>query len=82
MKEDKYLFITVSINSLVAFPYVFGNVVKILTGIKFYISLFLEVPSSSGETTAISALPGKRPFEKLLFIAFYKFRRNNMHSEV
>ena len=72
MKGDKYLFIALSINFLVTFSYIFENVVKILTGQKFYIPFLLEVPLSGGETMAILASSGKMPFDKLLFIAFDK----------
>ena len=59
MKENKYLFIALSINFLVTLSCIFEDVVKILTGRKFDISFFLEVPLSSDETMAILASPGK-----------------------
>ena len=48
VKEDKYLFIFVSIKFLVTFSWLFGNVIKIITGQKFDWSFFLEVLLSSG----------------------------------
>ena len=69
MKWDKYLPIALSINFLVTLSYIFENVIKILTGRKFYISFLLEVALSSGETMAILASSGKMVFDKLLFIA-------------
>ena len=59
MKEDKYLLSAVSINFLATFSFIFENVVKILTGRKSDISLFLEIPLSSGETMKFLALSGK-----------------------
>ena len=44
-KGVKYLFIAASINFLVNLPHSFENVIKVLTGLKFDISFFLEVPS-------------------------------------
>ena len=72
MKGDKYLFIALSINFLVTFSYIFENVVKILTGRKFYIPFLLEVPLSGGETMTVLVSSGKMPFDRLLFIAFDK----------
>ena len=48
MKRDKYLFIALTINFLVALSYIFEKVVKILTG-RNSMYHFLEVPLSSGE---------------------------------
>ena len=47
MKGDKYLSIALSINLSVTLSYIFGNVVKILTGRKFDILFLLELPLSS-----------------------------------
>ena len=72
MKGDKYLFIALSINFLVTFSCIFENVVKILTGRKFYIPFLLEVPLSGGETMTVLVSSRKMPFDRLLFIAFDK----------
>ena len=48
MKRDKYLFIALTINFLVALSYIFYKFVKILTG-RNSMYHFLEIPLSSGE---------------------------------